>query len=166
VILEARAGKLRRFLRQPAPRRRLLFEASAWLVLARLAVALLPFRLIVRCLGVTQVTAGDLQATPGEAPAADDVLLTEAVRWAVDRSARHLPFKAVCLPQAIAAMAMLQRRGIPSRIHFGLRRCVDSDRRLEAHAWLDAGGVEITGYPVGPEFVEVACFRSMRSSVS
>jgi hypothetical protein len=27
-----------------------------------------------------------------------------------------------------------------------------------AHAWLDAAGVEVTGYPVAKTFAEIACF--------
>jgi hypothetical protein len=27
-----------------------------------------------------------------------------------------------------------------------------------ADAWLDAGGVEVTGYPVAKNFAEIACF--------
>jgi hypothetical protein len=29
---------------------------------------------------------------------------------------------------------------------------------LDAHAWLDAAGVEVTGYPVPGRFAEIACF--------
>jgi hypothetical protein len=29
---------------------------------------------------------------------------------------------------------------------------------LDAHAWLDAAGVEVTGYPVAENFAEIACF--------
>jgi hypothetical protein len=28
----------------------------------------------------------------------------------------------------------------------------------EAHAWLDAAGTKVTGYPVAPGFTEIACF--------
>jgi hypothetical protein len=29
---------------------------------------------------------------------------------------------------------------------------------LDAHAWLDAAGVEVPGYPVAENFAEIACF--------
>ena len=72
------------------------------------------------------------------------------------RAARHVPFRAVCLPQAIAAKAMLRRRGINSVLHFGVAK--RSDQSLDAHAWLDAAGIAVTGFPVGAEFTEIACF--------
>ncbi|HXX25508.1 MAG TPA: hypothetical protein VEJ40_02505 [Pseudolabrys sp.] len=31
-------------------------------------------------------------------------------------------------------------------------------RPLDAHAWLDAAGVEVTGCPVPARFAETACF--------
>jgi hypothetical protein len=60
------------------------------------------------------------------------------------------------LPQAIAARMMLARRGIASVMHFGAAK--GRDKPIDAHAWLDAAGVEVTGFPVGAEFAEIACF--------
>jgi hypothetical protein len=76
--------------------------------------------------------------------------------WAVTRAARHVPFSAVCLPQAMAARIMLKRRGVDSVLHFGAR--IGQDKPIDAHAWLDAAGVEVTGYPVAKTFAETACF--------
>jgi hypothetical protein len=81
--------------------------------------------------------------------------------WAVTRAARHVPFNAVCLPQAMAARIMLKRRGVDSVLHFGARIGQDKigqDKPIDAHAWLDAAGVEVTGYPVANTFAEIACF--------
>jgi hypothetical protein len=74
----------------------------------------------------------------------------------VTRAARYVPFKAVCLPQAMAARVMLARRGVASIMHFGAAR--GREKPLDAHAWLDAAGIEVTGYPVPHELVEIACF--------
>ena len=78
------------------------------------------------------------------------------LRTADRRSARYVPFKAVCLPQAMAARVMLKRRGVSSVMHFGAAK--GTDKPLDAHAWLDAAGVEVTGYPVAKGFSEIACF--------
>jgi hypothetical protein len=74
----------------------------------------------------------------------------------VTRSARYVPFKAVCLPQAMAARVMLKRRGVASVLHFGAAR--GQAKPFDAHAWLDADGVEVTGYPAAKDFTEIACF--------
>ena len=96
------------------------------------------------------------RAVPEARPAAPQVQLAADVGWAVTRAARYVPFRAVCLPQAMAARLMLARRGITSTMHFGAAR--GEDRPLDAHAWLDAAGVEVTGYPVANRFAEIACF--------
>ena len=51
---------------------------------------------------------------------------------------------------------MLKRRGVSSVLHFGAAR--EQDKPLDAHAWLDAAGVDVTGYPVANKFAEIACF--------
>jgi len=137
-------------------RRLLLVEAAGWLLLARLALLFVPFPWIARHLGAF-VPPEEARAAQDRWPHSQDrVALAERVGWAVTRAARHVPFKAVCLPQAIAARVMLKRRGVESVMHFGAAR--GQDKPLDAHAWLDAAGVEVTGYPVGREFAEIACF--------
>ncbi len=60
------------------------------------------------------------RAVPAKMGTADEqTRLAEDIGWAVTRAARYLPFKAVCLPQAMAARVMLERRGVKSIMHFG-----------------------------------------------
>jgi hypothetical protein len=52
------------------------------------------------------------------------------------------------------------RRSIDSVLHFGARIGQDKigqDKPIDAHAWLDAAGVEVAGYPVANTFAEIAC---------
>lgn len=79
------------------------------------------------------------------------------VGWAVRRVAAYFPVSALCLAQALAARAMLRRRGIGSTLHVGVARSESAP--FEAHAWLDAAGVEVTGYPVPPRLREIGCLR-------
>lgn len=67
-----------------------------------------------------------------------------------------MPFRTACLQQAIAARAMLRRRGIGSVLRLGVGD--PSGALLEAHAWLDAGALAVTGYPVDRALTEVGCF--------
>lgn len=146
---------LLRFKQIDSSRRALLVEAVAYLLAARLALIFIPFPRLARRLGtfVPPTDPRTAQAHGGATP--DQTRLAEAIGWAVTRAARYLPFKAVCLPQAMAARVMLKRRGIGSVMHFGAAKGED---KLDAHAWLDAGGVEVTGYPVAGHFAEIACF--------
>lgn len=137
-------------------RRLLLLEAVPCLLAARLALIFVPFPQLARRLG-TFVSPTDPRAARTENKAArEQAQVAEEVGWAVTRAARYVPFKAVCLPQAMAARGMLRRRNIDSVMHFGATK--GTEKPLDAHAWLDAAGVEVTGYPVGNMFAEIACF--------
>ena len=117
---------------------------------------LFPFPRLARQLGGF-VPPGDPRILIAKAVATpDQTLLAGAISWAVTRAARYVPVKAVCLPQAMAARLMLKRRGIRSVIHFGAAK--GTEKPFDAHAWLDAAGVEVTGYPVAADFAEIACF--------
>jgi hypothetical protein len=65
------------------------------------------------------------------------------VRKAVTTAARNVPWNAVCLPQAMAAKAMLARRGQGSAIHMGA--AFNPDGKLIAHAWLLVGDTVVVG---------------------
>lgn len=109
----------------------LIGEAALALALARLLIATLPFRVLAGWLafGPTQATGNDCE-------------IAQVCR-AVESAARHVPFSALCLPQAMAAKAMLARRGFGSTFHLGASR---SDAgAMTAHAWLAAGGRVVIG---------------------
>jgi hypothetical protein len=65
------------------------------------------------------------------------------VRQAVTVAARNVPWNAVCLPQAMAAKAMLARRGQGSALHLGAGKAEAGG--FMAHAWLVAGGEIVIG---------------------
>jgi hypothetical protein len=147
---------LRRFAQVDNRRRALVLEAVACLLLARLGLIFVPFPKLARRLG-DFVPPSDPRVLAARARGRQqDAALAQDIGWAVTRSARYVPFKAVCLPQAMAARVMLKRRGVSSVLHFGAAR--GQDKPLDAHAWLDAAGVDVTGYPVANKFAEIACF--------
>jgi len=134
----------------------LLLEAAVWLALARLAVLTIPFPRIAKRLGTFTAPGDGLQHGIPAIAAPDAVTLAKEISWAVTCAARHVPFKAVCLPQALAARQMLTRRGVSSALYFGASK--DSVGMFESHAWLLAAGVEVTGFPVAQQFTPMACF--------
>ena len=144
--------------RQVGHRERLLLAEAIWaLATARFQLATQPFPRIARRLGGFVTPAKAREANAAQVASSDDRVTASKVGWAVTRAARHVPFGAVCLPQAMAAKTMLARRGIASVMHFGTMR--GEKLSLAAHAWLDAAGVEVTGYPVEASFTEIACIR-------
>ena len=127
---------LRRVARIPGNQRRLLGEASIALLMARGAMAFLPFRRIAAWLG-----------TPGaESPATatvEEIRTAQEVGWAVGAVARRVPWDGRCLAQALAATGMLRRRGLEGTVSFGA--CPGESAGFEAHAWLRLGSCIVTG---------------------
>lgn len=135
----ASAGKARvrqsswsRWRALPLSQKRLLLEAFAVLLASRVSLALLPVRWIFRWLEKPL-----RHSTP---PRPD---LVERIRWAVLTVARYGPLSFVCFPQALAAHAMLRRRGIGSIMHYGVRR--SADRQMRAHTWLEVDNRMLLG---------------------
>jgi Transglutaminase-like superfamily len=123
--------KIRTFLRMSAVERGLIAESAFMLGLARLIVLTVPFRFMIPW----------LQRAPARVSC--DQKLLVAVRRAVTIAARNVPWNAMCLPQALAAKAMLARRGCGSALHLGAT--FDSNGKLIAHAWLVADGQVVVG---------------------
>lgn len=125
----------------------LALEALAALILANLALRLVPFRRIAGWLGQCAGTDHDA----GLARAASTAQV-RAVRLAIFRARRRTPWEAACLAQAMAGRMMLGRRGIPSTIHFG----VSNAAGFTAHAWLTAAGEAVTGTENAGNFQPIA----------
>ena len=119
--------------------RLVLLEAAYYLIAARVAIRLLPFRWIVPRLGRVEETPIERQLSPKEHQQA------QGIGWAIAALARHFPLDAKCLTQAVAGKWMLQRRGLPSTLYLGIDRGRDEAKWLEAHAWLRCGADFVTG---------------------
>jgi hypothetical protein len=150
------ARRWRNFRQTGWRRRGLIAEAACWLLVSRLALIFVPFPKLAKRIGDFVPPADPRVAAAGAPVGPDAAALARDVSWAVTRGAIYVPFRAVCLPQAMAARIMLKRRGVASAMHFGAAR--GKDKPLDAHAWLDAAGVKVTGYPVANQFAEIACF--------
>ncbi len=135
-----------RFLALRQDERRRIVEAAWWLLLVRLAFGVLPFRHALRLLRIAPGEAAGNPTDPNE--------VVEIGR-AVERAARHVPFRAVCLQQAFAALMMTRRRGVPATVRLGLAR---EGSGLMAHAWSHCGTLPLTGFAVARGYVAVASF--------
>ncbi len=139
--LLARAGRL------SVAEMRLLTEAIFGLVVSGVLIRFWRFR----------VLAAHLGRHMAESPIDQDraqLAVAQSIRWAIHATARRLPWHPVCLPQALTAQWMLRRRGITSTLYLG----VDPGSRYDAHAWVRAGALIVTGGPRRPEFVVVSTF--------
>jgi hypothetical protein len=65
------------------------------------------------------------------------------VAWAIAAVAPRVPWRADCLPQALAADRWLRRHGVVPDFYLGVIK--PKHGALEAHAWLSCNGRPITG---------------------
>lgn len=119
------------FQRSPAERR-LLRKALVVVPLIRIALWLLPFRVVHRVIRRT--------ARPSVSPAEP----AERIVRAVSAVSARVP-RATCLTQALAVSLMLLRHGHDATLRIGVAK--DDDGRLRAHAWVESGGAAILGEP-------------------
>ena len=122
----------------------LLFETVLALAVARLFVLAVPFRVYSRSMGTDA-------ESPAETSSPDVV---HRVSRAIDSMSRHAPWRSKCLEQALAAKAMLRRRGISNTLYMAVAREV----ALEAHAWVRSGDVCVTGQAEFDRYTVVARF--------
>jgi len=142
--------KLRKFMQQPAEKRKLLLEAFVFLAWARL-LKLLPFSRLAPALGKPMT----------ETPHVHDLSAERTVRQiseAVRIMSRHTFWESQCLVQALAAKKMLERRRLDSTLYLGTAR--DKQGKLIAHAWLRSGPIYLTGAGERRLFTTVATFAT------
>jgi len=122
--------RLEKLFRLPAGDRWLLARAAVTLGAARLALWVLPLRVARRLLARLGPSASLHDVPP------------ERIGWAIRVTGRVVP-RATCLPQALAAEALLAQGGHPAEFRIGV---VKSERgRLEAHAWVVSGDRIVVG---------------------
>jgi hypothetical protein len=124
--------------------RLLLAEALPTLVLASLAIRLLPFRRVVGAAGAADRRTF-VTDSAGET--------ARKVVWAVRAWARRVPWKAVCFQQGLAVHVMLRRRGIASHLHYG----VSQADGLKAHVWVSVAERDVIG---GDEAAGFTCLAT------
>src|SRR4051794_19029156 len=126
-------NRCRKFGALPASDRRLLVEAALLLLRARVQLAIWPFSKVVA-------------THPRQTPCAGPLCAVEQiprVGWAVETAARFSPVALTCLPQALAAWWMLQARGHPARLLYGVS--TQGENGFSAHAWVEVDGSPVVG---------------------
>jgi Transglutaminase-like superfamily len=121
---------LRKLAELPGAERWLLAEAALAVVLVRLGLWLLPFRLLRRGLGRLSTRHVSRHFSP------------ERIAWAVMIVSSYIPVT-TCLTQALAAQALLSWRGVSARLRIGVTK--DVQGQFAAHAWVEVGGRVLIG---------------------
>jgi len=123
-------------------------EAALLLTLVAVAVRVLPYQTVRRWLD-RYVRTGAPRTVRVKANTASTVRLKADTTYArqiagtVSAVARRLGTK--CLPNALAADAMLRRRGYESHMRLGVRPPASAAHPLESHAWVEHDGIVVLG---------------------
>lgn len=118
-----------------AARRALLLETALFLLLARLALRVVPFRRLTWFF--------ERPARQPELEGSRREQIRAEVQRAIYLVAPRLPGQIVCFPKAIAAQAMLRRRGIAATLYYGAKaKC---GTQLQAHVWVQDGDHPVVG---------------------
>jgi Transglutaminase-like superfamily len=129
--------RLKKFLSLERYDQRMLIQALALLIWARLLLWIIPFPALHRRLARPPVR--------NIAPPKD----AKYYMSTIERAARYVP-GASCLTQSLAARRLLARAGHDATLRFGARR--NAAGKFEAHAWIESNG-QILSRPIdGDEF--------------
>lgn len=133
-------SRLRRAGRLPAREWLLLMQAGGWLAIVALGLRLMAVKRLIAFL------KGRVRATDSAHPAAPHTggLAPDRVAFLVERAARAYPFAPTCLEKALVLYALLKRRGVDVKLIIGATK---TDRKLDAHAWLEHQGRVLIGGP-------------------
>jgi hypothetical protein len=124
-------------------------QAMLALAVSRAAVELVPFALIRRALGLVEGNGGQgEQLHRGTA---------SEIEAAVAAAARRLPWASSCLARAVAAVWLLRRARLPAALTLGVGLEGGS---AGAHAWVEAGGVVVTGREEQARHTPIAVFTT------
>lgn len=141
--------KARRFISYPWPMRFMFIEAYLFLAWGRI-FKLLPFHKVRHTLGEY------MKETPiGGCTEREQQLLRQISR-AIHTMSRVTWWESQCLVKAVAAMKMLERRGVACTLYLGSGR--DDHGKMAAHAWLRSGSYIVTGKEGHERYAVVGIF--------
>jgi len=146
--------KARRFASQPAFTLGWSIPIYLLLGVARAIVLVVPFRKLAPVLGWD---GGIAPWSPVLTDPQQDRALQ--IGRAIRTMAPYTPWESNCFAQALTARLLLSLYRIPYVLYFGLKRA-SAAAEMEAHAWVSAGAVSVTGgYSFG-EYTTVAIYVS------
>jgi hypothetical protein len=133
-------------MKPPTMRRMYFREAALYLIVAQIAVRLLPPSFVLRW-----------ASRPLKRIRRFSGFEIDWVAWAIQTAGSKRWVGVVCLPRALAAQTMLRRRGIASLLCLGVAR---GETGLTTHAWLEIGQDIFVGGAERDRFTKIRQFSS------
>ena len=143
ITLSPDMSNIKKLFQTSYMKRVILAEAILFKFGARVLLLFLPIKSVVK-------SSGDLKKDP----ILPDIEYLKTIRWALSKGGRLSHGNNGCLVKSLAGRWMLHRRGIASRLFFGVR--LNGDNKPIAHAWLITDSFEVV--PAGEGYTVLAGF--------
>jgi hypothetical protein len=131
--------------------RGLLISALVLVSAIRLGLGVFPVRTVARIVG---------RLVPRDPGRSEDPFRADRVARAVARASRVVP-GATCLTQALAAQVLLERSGLPTRLHIGVGG--DPGQTVRGHAWVESQGMIVIGAGVSGQWSSLLVVEGART---
>ena len=131
-------------------------EAAFWLLLAWVALRVMPFAALVGWL--------ERPVTQPELSGGQRLRTRWSVTAAVNQVGDRFPVPIVCFPRAIAVQAMLRRRGIQTTVYYGA--AVRPGKGLVAHVWVQDGPHGVIGQYDAEDYLVLARYPRQDGAIS
>jgi Transglutaminase-like superfamily len=142
--------RARKFLLLPLKEKLLLFKATLLVLTSRVALALLPFKIVRRFLSRVARVSDSVQCQQSD---------VDRIVWATAAAVRRLPGFGTCLTQAMTAYVLLARVGFETDLRIGVTR--NHEGKFVAHAWLQKGDRILIG-ELGEELDRYTPFPALK----
>lgn len=152
-------SSIKKFAAMSWRRKVLIIEAGLAVLIADLAVRLLPFSMLARSLGVRHDASNPVQVVPMRAQRG------VTIGGAVGAVATRMPHKPLCLAQAVAAQWLLRLHGVIGTVKLGARHTPADSTEMAAHAWVQVGDRIVVGRSGHTLYTVTACFTPKRAAL-
>ncbi|MCL4832994.1 MAG: lasso peptide biosynthesis B2 protein [Caldilineaceae bacterium] len=131
----------------------LLGEATVYLLTARCALGIVPFRHLTRWM--------ERRPRQPELTGPDRQRAVQEVRRVIFQIWHRSPLPTTCLHRAIAAQSMLRRRGVGTTLYYGA--ATRPVGKLKTHAWVQDGSEGVVGHLIARQdgYQVLACYPAM-----
>jgi hypothetical protein len=76
---------------------------------------------------------------------------------AIHACCRRMPWRTLCMEQALAGARLLKKRGYAVELHYGVAL---REGELLAHVWLRSADLDVLGCDIADQFVDLARFSA------
>lgn len=143
-------SKLKKFIQLSFEDKLFYLETFGLLLFSKLLILFIPLRKVAPYLG-------DLNGEVRKELSSGETLIAEKIMVFICKVGNNMPWKSVCLDQALACMILLKKKKIPYSLYLGVKKD-EANQKLMAHAWVLCGDKILIGGRRSLQFTVVARF--------